>query len=136
MNTVLWLILGLVLGAALIVYARSYRAAGEKKVLATSLIIAAVIYLLFAIVWGNPKWLLIETVGIPVYGFFAWAAIRYSTYWLFVGWLLHPMWDVGLHLLGPGAFVAPEWYAVGCITFDILVAIYILFRVKFWQQEI
>ncbi|MCW8964660.1 MAG: DUF6010 family protein, partial [Gammaproteobacteria bacterium] len=97
--------------------------------------IAAIFYVVFAIIWGNSKWLLIEAIGIPVYGLFVWAAIRYSSYWLSIGWLLHPVWDVVLHVLGPGNFVAPEWYAVGCITFDILVAIYIMFRAKYWQQE-
>lgn len=136
MNNVLWLILGLVFSAALLMYARSYRARGEKKVLAIALVIAAIIYVVFAFIWGNTTWVLIEVIGIPLYGIFAWAAIRYSVYWLSIGWLLHPIWDVGLHLLGPGNFVAPEWYTIGCITFDILVAMYVLFRATYWKQEI
>ena len=128
--------LGLVFGVALLLYARSYREKGEKLILAKALVIAAAIYVLFALIWGNTTWLVIETAGMPLYGFFAWASVRYSAYWLAIGWLLHPLWDVWLHLLGPGATVAPEWYAVACITFDILVASYIFYRVKFWRQNI
>ena len=133
MNTVLWLILGLVFGAVLLVYARSYGARAEKKILAQALVVAAIIYVLFAIVLGNTTWLLIEIIGVPVYGVFARASIRYSTYWLAIGWLLHPIWDVALHLLGPGHMVAPEWYAIACITFDILVSGYIFIRAPYWQ---
>lgn len=136
MNDALWLLLGLLLGAALIVYARSYRAKGEKILLAKALVIAAIIYVLFAIIWGNTTWLLIEIIGVPIYGVFAWAAMRYTAYWLAIGWLLHPLWDVWLHLLGPGYLVAPEWYATACITFDILIACYIFYRAKYWQQVI
>ena len=136
MNNTLWLLLGLVFGSALLIYARSHRARGEKKVLTNSLVVAAIIYVVFAIIWGNTTWLLIEITGVLVYGIFAWAAIRYSAYWLSIGWLLHPIWDVGLHLTGPGNRVAPEWYAVACITFDILVAMYVLFRATYWQKEI
>lgn len=135
MNNLLWLILGLSLGTALLVYARSYRVKGEKIILAKALVIAAVIYVVFAILWGNTTWLLIEITGVPLYAIFAWAAIRYSAYWLAVGWFLHPIWDVALHLLGPGQAVAPAWYATACITFDILVASYIFLRTSYWKKE-
>jgi len=132
----LWLILGLILGAILLAYARSYRARGERKILAIALVIAAIIYVIFAVIWGDVLWVIIELAGVPIYGVFAWAAIRYSAYWLALGWLLHPIWDVALHLSGPGNMVAPEWYTIGCITFDILVAGYVFTRVSYWQQQI
>jgi len=135
MSNTLWLILGLVLGTILLIYARSYRGKGEKRILAIALVIAAIIYVVFAVLWGNALWVSIELIGVPIYGVFAWAAMRYSAYWLAFGWLLHPMWDVALHLLGPGNVFAPEWYVIGCITFDILVAGYVFFRVSYWQQE-
>jgi hypothetical protein len=130
-----WLIFGLVLGSVLLVYARSYGVKRERKILAIALVIAAMIYVTFAIIWGDGKWVLIEVLGVAIYGVFVWAAIRYSAYWLAVGWLLHPLWDVVLHLLGSGKLVAPAWYAISCITFDILIAAYIFNRVKYWQQS-
>ena len=80
--------LGLFFGSVLLVYARSYRAKGEKIILAKALVVAAIIYVLFAIIWGNTTWLIIEIIGVPIYGLFAWVAIRYSAYWLAIGWFL------------------------------------------------
>jgi hypothetical protein len=38
---------------------------------------------------------------------------------------LHPLWDVLLHYIGPGQAFTPWTYAIACISFDWLVAIYI-----------
>ena len=54
---------------------------------------------------------------------------------LAVGWQLHSVWDVGLHLRGPGRHVAPDWYAIACVSFDVLLAVVIARRVYGWQQE-
>jgi len=136
MDYALWLLLGLVLGGILLIYARSYSRRGEVQVLANTLVIAAIIYVGFAIIWGNVIWFSIELAGLPIYGFFAWTAIRYAQYYLLgIGWMLHPIWDVALHLFGSGRLIAPEWYVVGCISFDLLVAGYIFTRMSYWQRE-
>ncbi|MEN8133505.1 MAG: DUF6010 family protein [Pseudomonadota bacterium] len=128
MNYVVWLIAGVLLGGVLLLYARAHGIKGEKRILSVALVIAAVIYIGFAFVWGNTAWIAIEIAGVPAYGVFVWLAIRHSFYWLAVGWGFHPAWDVVLHLLGPGHAIVPEWYAVACISFDLLVAGYILAR--------
>ena len=122
-----WLIAGVFLGALLLLYARS-RGAGENRVLAIGLIVAAAIYIIFAFVWGDATWIAIEIAGVPAYGLFVWLAFRFTFYWLAIGWGLHTAWDVILHLLGPGRAIVPEWYAVACITFDFLIAGYIFSR--------
>ena len=48
-----------------------------------------------------------------------------SIWWIVAGWALHPLWDVGLHFLGPGRSFAPETYTIACLGFDLLVAAYI-----------
>lgn len=128
MSYALWLILGLGLGGALLLYARTRGIRGEKRILSIGLLIAAIIYVGFAFIWGNATWVAIEIAGIPVYGSFVWLAMRHSLNWLAVGWGVHPAWDVILHLFGPGRTIAPEWYVVACITFDLLIAGYILVR--------
>ncbi|TNF97793.1 MAG: hypothetical protein EP297_09760 [Gammaproteobacteria bacterium] len=128
MNYLYWLALGLVLGGALIAFSRSLGHSSEKKVLAIALIVAAGIYVIFALIAKDPMWSVIELTGIPIYGFFIWLSLKYSFYWLSMGWATHPLWDIFLHLTGPGQSIAPKWYAVGCISFDLLVAIYIAFR--------
>ena len=128
----IWLVIGVVLGIVLLTYART-RIRKEKIVLSIGLLVAAFIYVCFALVWGNFEWFFIELAGVPIYGLFYWLAVRYSYIWLAVGWAAHPIWDVFLHLKGPGHFVAPEWYAVACISFDFLVALYILIRMNKWR---
>lgn len=55
---------------------------------------------------------------------------RNTLFALVVGdrWAAHPLWDVGLHLLGGGRDFAPAWYAIACISFDGVVALYLAFR--------
>lgn len=87
------------------------------------LLVAAIIYLGFALLWGDAFWFLVEACGVPFYGVFFWLALNRSPYWLALGWLLHPLWDAALHLLGPGHEVAPSWYAIGCLSFDLAIAV-------------
>jgi len=123
--TTLWLLLGLFLGVAFLAFART-RGGAERRVLALGLLVAAVIYVGFALIGAGPAWLLVEMLGVAAYGVLAWLGLRRSPLWLAAGWALHPAWDVGLHLVGAGAAFAPEWYATACISFDLLVAGYIV----------
>jgi hypothetical protein len=118
---VLWLLLGLILGGAFIAFARGQEER-ERRVLALGLVVAAVIYVGFALAAGETGWLALETLGVALYGALAWLGLRRSALWLAAGWALHPLWDVGLHLVGAGSAFAPAWYAVLCISFDVLVA--------------
>lgn len=127
MNQLYWLLLGLILAAILLLYARSRGRRAERNILGIALIVAAAIYVGFASVWGGLEWMLIELAGIPLYGLFYWLSRRHSLYWLAAGWTLHPLWDVVLHLKGPGVLITPEWYATACISFDLLVAAYIVY---------
>ena len=54
----------------------------------------------------------------------------YMTLGMALGWSMHVIWDVGLHLMGPGHHVAPEWYAVACLSFGLVVAGYIIYLSK------
>ena len=90
-----------------------------------SLTVAAVIYVGFAAVGGSATWILYETAGVAVFSAMARLGMRRSPIWLAAGWALHPIWDAALHLQGSGATLAPEWYVVACISFDLLVAAFI-----------
>ena len=119
----IWLLLGLVLGIAFIALAR---ALGERRILAVGLIVAAVIYVGFAAAAGAPwRWLGVEAMGVVLYGALALLGLRHSRGWLVLGWGFHPVWDVALHITGAGQAFAPAWYAILCISFDVVVALYI-----------
>jgi hypothetical protein len=74
-------------------------------------------------------WLLIELAGVVIYGSIGWIGVRGPLWWLAAAWALHPLWDIGLHYVGPGsAFVHPLRYPIPCVSFDLLVAAYLAYR--------
>jgi uncharacterized protein DUF6010 len=122
---------GFALGALLVLYARSGGPAREGPVFALGLIVAAAIYIGFAFANGAPVGsLLLESLGVLPFGLLAWLGLRRSQLWLALGWAAHVAWDLGLHVgVGAPAFV-PSWYPVVCTSFDLLVAGYIVARIR------
>ena len=97
-----------------------------RSLLAIALIIAALAYVAFAIGAGQSTlWVVGELVGVGVYGTMGLLGVRGSPMWLAAGWALHPLWDVVLHYFGSGSSFAPISYTIPCISFDLLVAVYI-----------
>src|SRR5215212_10850538 len=102
-----------------------------RSVLVIFLFIAAGAYFGFAIVGRevvdtHPNWMLVELAQVVVFGTVALLGLRGSPYWLAAGWALHPFWDVVLHYIGPGHSFTPWTYAIACVSFDWLVAVYIV----------
>ena len=125
------LIQGAIGGAALSLLAfllsRFVKDIAGRTVLATALFAAAGAYFGFAYNPGTPRiWILIELIQVVAFGTLGLYGWRGSPYWLALGYALHPMWDFGLHYLGPGRSFAPVTYTVLCISFDWVVAAYIL----------
>jgi hypothetical protein len=119
------LLLGLV-GAAVFLTISRVVSQTESQTLAVGLVIAALIYVGFAVV-GNASvtWVVVEAFGVGIYSIIAILGLRYSNWWLMLGWLVHPIWDVWIHFFAQGADFTPAWYALGCMSFDLLVAAYI-----------
>ena len=102
-----------------------------RSLLAIFLFTAAGAYFGFAtlgreVVDTQPIWMLVELAQVIVFGTLALLGLRGSPYWLAAGWALHPLWDVVLHYIGPGHSFTPWTYAIACVSFDWLVAIYIV----------
>lgn len=98
-----------------------------RTLLATVLFAAAGAYFGFAFNPGTPRiWVLIELLQVIAFGTLGLYGWRGSPYWLALGYALHPVWDFGLHYVGPGNSFAPLPYAIACISFDWVVAAYIL----------
>ena len=102
-----------------------------RSVLVIFLFIAAGAYFGFAIVGREvvgtqPNWTLVELVQVVIFATLALLGLRGSPYWLAAGWALHPLWDVVLHYIGPGHSFTPWTYAIACVSFDWLVAVYIV----------
>jgi hypothetical protein len=102
-----------------------------RSVLVIFLFVAAGAYFGFAtlgrdLVNTQPIWILVELAQVIVFGAIGLLGLRGSPYWLAAGWALHPFWDVVLHYMGPGHVFTPWTYAIACVSFDWLVAIYIV----------
>lgn len=125
MVTILWLLLGL-LGAIALIAIALIQPDYEERVLAVGLTAAPLIYVGFALLGeANQSWLIAELIGVGIYGFFAVIGLWFSTWWLVLGWLAHPVWDVGLHFAGAGTAYTPVWYAIICLSLDLSIAAYL-----------
>src|SRR5829696_4481702 len=107
-----------------------------RSVLVIFLFVAAGAYFGFAtvgreVVGTGSIWMLVELLQVVVFGTLALLGLRGSPYWLAAGWALHPFWDFLLHYLGPGHPFTPWTYAIACVSFDWLVAIYIVVAYRF-----
>jgi hypothetical protein len=98
-----------------------------RTLLATVLFAAAGAYFGFAFNESTPRiWVLIELLQVVAFGTLGLYGWRGSPYWLALGYALHPLWDFGVHHLGPGRTFAPLPYVIACISFDWIVALYIV----------
>jgi len=98
------------------------------------LVVAALIYVGFSIAYGNLTWIAIEVVGVFIFGFFAWKSRNKAYEWFAAGWALHPLWDIGLHIWGAGRQIAPFWYVIACISFDIVAAVLMFMLIREWRR--
>lgn len=130
---VAWLLLGAILAAVYILIGNKIKVPDFKTNMAIGLFVAALIYVGFALAWGNAQWVAIEALGLPIYGGMAWLGLRKSPIWLGVGWLLHMPWDMFVHYIGPGFHLAPVWYMFACFSFDLIVGVYLIIR--FFRQH-
>ena len=99
----------------------------ERTNYAIALIIAALIYVGFSFLASDPRWILIELAGLAIYFIFALLGLRYSAWFLAIGWAAHIAWDMGLHT-SPAISFVPEWYPLLCVAYDVVIAGYIAFR--------
>ena len=118
---------GAVLSLIAFLLSRFIRDLAGRTALATGLFAAAGAYFGFAIVGPVSRlWVLIELIQVVAFSAMGLAGWKGSAKWLALGWALHPLWDFGVHHLGPGRSFAPVTYVFSCITFDWVVAAYIL----------
>jgi hypothetical protein len=117
-------------GGALFVGAAFALPRRARAVLVAGLLVAALFYVYFAVrARAGPTWLAAELAGVALYGGIAWRGRRGSAWWIAAAWALHPVWDVALHYLGPGRAFAPAWYATLCLSWDLVVAAVVAYRV-------
>lgn len=121
----LWLALGVVLAVPYIAVGR--RLEGDAAWWwVGGLVVAAFAYVSFAVARSAPAAAIgFEVAGVALYGGLAARGLRGDARWIALAWLLHPVWDVGMHR--PGAYAyAPTAYVLLCLTFDLAVGLFLL----------
>ena len=121
------IIVGIVLAACSVAIVAKVYPEKDHVVWQTGLLIAALIYVGFAVVGQSWTDLPLELFGVILYGIFVFLSKKYTLYWLAIGWVLHVCWDVFYHT--EAAFV-PSWYPGVCLGFDIMIALYILWLLQ------
>lgn len=112
-------------GGTLFIYSTK-QFTNPETVLSVGLLVAAAVYIVFSLLWGDLGWTATEVGGVLLYSLFYVAGRKYDFRWVGAGWLLHPLWDAVLHIYGAGHFFTPFWYGWVCVGFDVLVGVYIL----------
>ncbi|RMH20092.1 MAG: hypothetical protein D6696_09035 [Acidobacteria bacterium] len=117
--------LAIVIGALLgVVFAGLVRLVDRRRqvpLYAAGLVVAAAIYVVFALPAAGRGWLLVELGGLLLFTALAVAGRRRPAL-IALGWLLHVAWDGLLHQPTHAPFV-PVAYPALCIGFDLVVAV-------------
>jgi hypothetical protein len=116
---VLMIVLGAVLALPYVAYARTRRR--PAVLFAAGLIVAAAIYVVFALFAADWRSVLVELGGVLLFAAIAFGGLRWPSYLLAIGWLAHAGWDLLLHPVQLSGH-APWWYPALCIGFDLVVA--------------
>ena len=125
MQIALQLLLGAASCAVFIVLVRRLGPKHELKLYAVALIIAALIYVIFTARGATFAWLILELAGLLFFTLLALLGLKVSALILAFAWAAHAAWDFLLHKLLDAAFV-PDWYPLVCLSFDLLLAGYLV----------
>ena len=124
---VLSILAGVVLALGTVFLTRKLRPEAAFRVLAIGLVVAAFVYVAFAVAGqAGAWWIGVELLGVALYGTLAWLGFRRWPLVLGWGWVAHAAWDLALHLGGAGAAFTPAWYPWLCLGFDVPIGVAVM----------
>jgi len=92
-----------------------------------ALLLAGIGFIYVGFMLGHLPSLVMAGVQATVFAVLAYAGLRVNLGYLIAGYFLHGAWDLGHHLLPAlDASHTPHGYDLFCITYDWVVALYIL----------
>ncbi len=119
----LQILAGALLAAGVLYVIKGYSHKIQLAITAAVLLVAVLIYVLLALFSGNPVFVAIEIIGLLLFLLLIGLGYRYTLWFVVMGWILHVLWDVGLHPAQTAPYV-PQWYAWLCVGFDVVMAFY------------
>jgi hypothetical protein len=107
----------------------------ERLIAAVFLFVMPLIYVGSFLLWHSggsfAPWLYVELAAVPLYGALAVAGFRGRPALLAIGIAAHGIgWD--LWHFGQSSYI-PDWYAFGCLSLDIAMALFIAARMPRWR---
>ena len=84
----LQVIAGILLATGLLFYIKRFDEKTRLTITALALFIAALIYVLFALVSNNQLFIALEIVGLAFFMLMIWMGYKYSFWFVVLGWLL------------------------------------------------
>ncbi|WP_455221390.1 hypothetical protein [Kaarinaea lacus] len=124
MTTALFLIVsGALLATGLLYLLKRFNHKSRLSISMLALLVAALIYVGLALLSHNILFVTIEIIGLVLFLFMIGLGYFYSFWFIVMGWLMHVLWDIGLHPDQTAPYV-PQWYPWLCVGFDIVMALY------------
>ena len=121
------LAIGIIFAGLTILVVQAFPSRIHNNFYALALIIAASIYVAFSFLSQNTTWIFTEIIGVIIFSIIAFLGVKFSLWFLAIGWLIHPAWDLLIDNHNLTAFV-PQWYPTVCIGYDIAIALYIAWK--------
>jgi len=118
MNDTLFILAGAAAAAGLVALSHRTTELWRYRIYGAAFVIGAGIYVAFAAMAG--AFVVQELGGALLCAAVAVAGARGYPWALALGWALHVGWDMGLH--GGISPVAPHWYPLLCMGFDLAIA--------------
>ncbi|BAY87587.1 hypothetical protein NIES267_71110 [Calothrix parasitica NIES-267] len=121
------LAIGITLAGLTVLVAQALPPEIHHKIYAVALILAASIYVGFSFSSQHNTWIFTETIGVIIFSVIAFLGVKFSPWFLAMGWLTHPAWDLFIDNHKLNIFV-PHWYPTVCIGYDIMIALCIAWK--------
>ncbi|HVN92368.1 MAG TPA: hypothetical protein VMT38_01665 [Terracidiphilus sp.] len=126
------ILFGALVGAVFLLIARARGWRGELALYATGLVVAALIYVSFALFRSGLTHLTLEAAGLVGYSLAAAAGLRRWPALLGSAWIAHGAWD--LFVPAHAQAYVPAWYPAWCAGLDWLVGAYIVVKSRSLRQ--
>ncbi|GMN05586.1 hypothetical protein MTsPCn5_09740 [Croceitalea sp. MTPC5] len=128
------LAIGIILGFATVILAKVTGFSRDRGFYPLLLIVIALYYVLFAFQYAVNTAILLE-VGIAlIFSVLAFIGHKRSLIIVAAGLALHGIYDL-LHSAIPYTTEAPDWWAMFCLGFDVVLAIGLLLAIRWYKYQ-